>query len=188
MLLSPRVTHLPLLGAAEPEDDTFTIAGCCWARGRDTYHYWHCWVLLSLRARHLPLLTLLGATEPEGDTLSIADIAGCYWAWGWHIYDCWPCQVLSPRAIHLPLLTLLGATEPADDTLVSPSSDLKLLPEICCSIIPVTMVTYCDYHSTCSVPSTGELASSPTIGHNLHVVYTQILIGYHILSYWDPNI
>ncbi len=28
------------------------------------------------------------------------------------------------------------------------------------------------------LPSIGELASSPTIGHNLHVVYMQILIGY----------
>ncbi len=28
-----------------------------------------------------------------------------------------------------------------------------------------------------TLPSIGELASSPTIGHDLHIVYTHILIG-----------
>ncbi len=35
--------------------------------------------------------------------------------------------------------------------------------------------------------SIGELASCPTFRHNLCVAYTQVLIGYHILSYWDPH-
>ncbi len=33
--------------------------------------------------------------------------------------------------------------------------------------------------------SFGELASSPAIGLDLHVYHTQILIGCHILPYWE---
>ncbi len=33
----------------------------------------------------------------------------------------------------------------------------------------------------------GELDSSPTIGHDLRVVYTHILIGYHLLDFWETD-